>query len=58
MRKKLLFVTTRLFWPTDEGHKVLLHNYWALTRTMTMIFIFTAFWNRVSLLIRLADRTM
>lgn len=26
-RKKLLFVTTRLFWPTDEGHKVLLHNY-------------------------------
>lgn len=27
MRKKLLFVTTRLFWPTDEGHKVLLHNY-------------------------------
>lgn len=27
MRKKLLFFTTRLFWPTDEGHKVLLHNY-------------------------------
>ena len=27
MRKKLLFVTTRLFWPTDSGHKVLLHNY-------------------------------
>ena len=27
MRKKLLFITTRLFWPTDEGHKVLLHNY-------------------------------
>ena len=26
-RKKLLFVTTRLFWPTDEGHKVLLYNY-------------------------------
>lgn len=25
--KKLLFVTTRLFWPTDEGHKVLLYNY-------------------------------
>ena len=27
MNKKLLFFTTRLFWPTDEGHKVLLHNY-------------------------------
>ena len=27
MRKKLLFITTRLFWPTDEGHKVLLFNY-------------------------------
>lgn len=27
MKKKLLFFTTRLFWPTDEGHKVLLHNY-------------------------------
>ena len=27
MRKKLLFITTRLFWPTDEGHKVLLYNY-------------------------------
>lgn len=27
MSKKLLFMTTRLFWPTDEGHKVLLHNY-------------------------------
>ena len=26
-RKKLFFVTTRLFWPTDEGHKVLLYNY-------------------------------
>lgn len=26
-RKKLLFITTRLFWPTDEGHKVLLFNY-------------------------------
>lgn len=26
-RKKLLFITTRLFWPTDEGHKVLLYNY-------------------------------
>lgn len=27
MGKKLLFVTTRLFWPTDSGHKVLLYNY-------------------------------
>lgn len=27
MRKKLLFITTRLFWPTDEGHKVLLYKY-------------------------------
>ena len=27
VRKKLLFITTRLFWPTDEGHKVLLYNY-------------------------------
>ncbi len=26
-RKRLFFITTRLFWPTDEGHKVLLYNY-------------------------------
>lgn len=27
MRKKVLFVTTRLFWPADSGRKVVLYNY-------------------------------
>ncbi len=26
-RKRLLLVSTRLFWPTDAGHKILLYNY-------------------------------
>lgn len=26
-RKRLLLVSTRIFWPTDAGHKILLYNY-------------------------------
>jgi glycosyltransferase involved in cell wall biosynthesis len=27
VKKRLLFITTRIFWPTDSGHKVVLYNY-------------------------------
>lgn len=27
MRKRILFITTRLFWPADSGRKVVLYNY-------------------------------
>ena len=27
MRKKICVISTRVFWPTNSGHKVVLYNY-------------------------------